>query len=50
MVEMGLRENDDGNYPIARDAVDIIASLKTVPDDVLGDLSKRRGARNISVS
>jgi hypothetical protein len=31
-------EKDDGDYPVAREAADVIASLDTMPDDVLGEL------------
>lgn len=31
-------EKDDGNYPVAREAADLIASLDAISDDVLGKL------------
>jgi len=30
------RENDDGDYPVAREAIELITALDTVPDNLLG--------------
>lgn len=35
------RENDDGNYPVSRGAVEAITALDAVPDDLLGDFVTR---------
>ncbi|MEI8703179.1 hypothetical protein [Mesorhizobium sp. ISC15] len=40
-AQWAQRENDDGNYLIARDAVKAIAALEAVPDDVLEEFIDR---------